>query len=374
MLANYEVQIRCKRVEASRGLDKFAIERGQELANRVAHLRDIIFTNAAIDCLWCAWLGNGFAIEGNLHPAILAIDCRKSIRRRAVGPLPDVDGKFVGREWLNSDGRLKPEEYLPLDHEGNLDLAQKLRCPRTRCDDKLLTEISSARRRDFYFAIERDFPLAHGLVEAQRRARTLRHGEMGHHRTFAENHASSFLEYANGCIRKSEERKASTNFARTQHFMRQSMLARTANCAGHDFRILSAHHQAARQQKQLLAGIAFEFTPKFIRTQQQRHIGWVLEVRLANHARAAVTRTAIVRRRELFQSENTLPALREMTRRRAAHSAEAEHDDVVVLAHFPSGDSFKSSCCRWPVTFLSTPLGGCSFANWSSSFTSFFSR
>ena len=111
--------------------------------------------------------------------------------------------------------------------------------------------------------------------------------------------------------------------------MRQTMLASAVDAARDHLRVGRPHHQSAWKQEQRCATLAFELVPEFISAQQQRYVSRVLEVGLANHARAAMTRTPVVWWMKLLNPKNALAASREMTCRRAAHPAQAENDNVV---------------------------------------------
>src|SRR5206468_11663415 len=71
-------------------------------------------------------------------------------------------------------------------------------------------------------------------------------------------------------------------------------------------------------------------TPQLVGAPDQRHVGRMLEVGLADDAALPRRRSARVRRGEAVESEDESAAAREVAGRGASHRAEAGDDDVVA--------------------------------------------
>jgi hypothetical protein len=69
--------------------------------------------------------------------------------------------------------------------------------------------------------------------------------------------------------------------------------------------------------------------------QEERHVGWVLEVHLADDARAAVAGALVVCWAVLLQPEHPIPPAGELVGG-APHPAETRHDHVVLQVCLPA--------------------------------------
>src|SRR5450432_3746450 len=97
--------------------------------------------------------------------------------------------------------------------------------------------------------------------------------------------------------------------------------------------------------QQGLTGLRFEIAPKLVGAKQQGHVGWMFEIRLPDDPRGTMARAAIVRRGELLETEHAFSPRGEVCRRRAAHAAETEDDNVVGFHGVEtSGTVAKSEC------------------------------
>ena len=113
-----------------------------------------------------------------------------------------------------------------------------------------------------------------------------------------------------------------------EHLVIELMLARTAQAAGDDFAVRRSDHQAAGDLQQIAPGRAFEAPPQLVGSPQQRHVRGMFEIREPDHARAAVTRSLIVRRLELLDAEHALAARRRVRRGGAAHAAKPDDNHI----------------------------------------------
>src|SRR5918992_138371 len=109
-----------------------------------------------------------------------------------------------------------------------------------------------------------------------------------------------------------------------RHIVLECAAARTAD----DRAVGRADHQSARLMEERAFRLALQLLPKLVRATDQRHVERVLEVRLADDARATVRRTERVWRRELVDAERADAAAGELVERRAPHGAQADDDDV----------------------------------------------
>ena len=94
---------------------------------------------------------------------------------------------------------------------------------------------------------------------------------------------------------------------------------------------LLARLQGSGHVQELLPSLRLELAPELVRAPKQRHVGGVLEVAEPDDAGDPVRGAELVRNVEALQAEHALPAAGEVVERRAAHSADPHHDDVVSL-------------------------------------------
>jgi hypothetical protein len=94
-------------------------------------------------------------------------------------------------------------------------------------------------------------------------------------------------------------------------------------------------HQAATERHQVLAGLCLQPLPQLVGAQEERYIGRMLEVRLADEARAAVAGSSIVRGCVTLQPEHLLATSGKLVGGGAAHPAEANHDHIVHEVWLP---------------------------------------
>src|SRR5688572_6257072 len=72
---------------------------------------------------------------------------------------------------------------------------------------------------------------------------------------------------------------------------------------------------------ELLVALGLQLVPELVGTPEQRHVAWVLEVRLADHPAVPVRAPERVTERVLLDPERPHPARREVRERRAPHRA-----------------------------------------------------
>lgn len=93
--------------------------------------------------------------------------------------------------------------------------------------------------------------------------------------------------------------------------------------------VWSSDHQAARFTQQRCPGLAFQGAPELVGPLHQRHVGRMLEVRLADDSCLSVGGPESMRWRVAVEAEDAKTAAGQLERGRAAHCAEPGDDDVV---------------------------------------------
>src|SRR5690348_2455004 len=111
------------------------------------------------------------------------------------------------------------------------------------------------------------------------------------------------------------------------------MLRGAGKRALHDVTSGRTDHQSARQAKQIRAGVHLKMLPELIGAPYQRNVSRMLVIGLANDTRGSVRRAFVVRFRELLDTEDPLATARQMKNGGAAHSAQAQDNNVEFVAH-----------------------------------------
>src|SRR6185312_2766079 len=106
--------------------------------------------------------------------------------------------------------------------------------------------IVAAELRDHTNAASLHAPLPNWLVRSHLRPGGNRELQMSVHTSFRIEHAGTGLEESSHLIGEREHRKAAPDLLRTQHLMRETVLARAPKRSSHEDAILIANHQAAR--------------------------------------------------------------------------------------------------------------------------------
>src|SRR4051794_32997709 len=120
----------------------------------------------------------------------------------------------------------------------------------------------------------------------------------------------------------------------------------------------------------MLAPPLLQLVPACVGPVQERHIVGVFVIGLANDARVAVRAAAVVAQRKLFQPEHAAAAAGKLERRRGAHAADAEDDDLVAavlhdtpMPKFPlpvrDAPRRPSAACPAPAPCTSAACGQC---------------
>src|SRR5919199_2888442 len=107
------------------------------------------------------------------------------------------------------------------------------------------------------------------------------------------------------------------------------MLLGAPYAARDELALAAPDHEPARERHELPARLALQLLPQLVGPQEQRHVGGMLEVGLADDARAAVARAPVVGRGEPLEPENPFAASGEPVGGGAPHPAEAGDDRVV---------------------------------------------
>ncbi len=108
------------------------------------------------------------------------------------------------------------------------------------------------------------------------------------------------------------------------------MLLGAQGAAGDGRAVGRADHEPPGEGHEVLAGLPFEFFPKLVGPQQERHVIGALEVRLTDDPGLAVAGALVVRRGVPLQPEDLLAASRQLAGGGTPHPPEADHDDVVA--------------------------------------------
>ena len=128
---------------------------------------------------------------------------------------------------------------------------------------------------------------------------------------------------------RGEVREAQPDLVLVEHVVGEIPLLTGPQAACHGQAVRGSDEQAAGHAVDVSTAVCGELVPQFVCAQEQRHIGRILEVGLADDAGAAVAGSSVVCGRELLQPQHALPAGGEMVGRGAAHAAQPDHDDVI---------------------------------------------
>src|SRR5579883_1428658 len=180
-------------------------------------------------------------------------------------------------------------------------------------------------------SLVRRLPAFDTLAEMQIRSRTCGQLEMRSNGCFGPQKARA--QFVDGAIvgTRPEDGKAPDQLAYIQNFKRQMMLGGAGDCALYDRAARRSNHEAARKPEKGSAATAFEAFPEFIGALQKWNIGRILVIRLADDARLAMRRAAIVRRLVLIESQHSFAPRSNVIRRGAAHATQTEHDHIKIL-------------------------------------------
>ncbi len=98
--------------------------------------------------------------------------------------------------------------------------------------------------------------------------------------------------------------------------------------------------------EQVAAGFVLDLAPELVRAHHERDVVRALADGEAGHACVAVRGAEGVRRRELVDPEDGLPAFGELVERGAAHRAQAQDQSVISLHGL--GKPFGTGDCNRP--------------------------
>src|SRR5687768_7444325 len=222
--------------------------------------------------------------------------------------------------------------HLPFDRELNLPPVEKLGKPRAEGEDETVGDVLPDGRRHADDA-SLDAPRQHRLARAERRTITRSTREQRTDACLRKEDPSTRFEKRHRIRLRHERGKSASHLGGCEQLVRQPVLLRRCQRTAYELTIFGPNHQAAGPYEQPLAHLALELLPQPAGPLNQRDVGWVLEVRLANDPRAAMGRAMRVRRRITIDSQNAKAAARQLARRGTSHRAEPSDDDVPALGH-----------------------------------------
>ena len=254
----------------------------------------------------------------------------RAVDRKAVqvplGKRDVEDGEAVGREELRPE-RLEPGEHLPLrrDHAG-CEASHVLRVRARGQHQPLRLDLAALGPHPHPVLARR--PLEHALPRPQLGAVRERAVDVRDDAALGHDEAALALVDEPQLGRQAISREPARDLGAVELFVLEAVLEARANGALEDPRTA---FDGARHVQQLLAGLGLELAPQLVRAQHERHVARVLEVRLADDPRNAVRGAELVRHVEALETEDALPAPREVVERSAPHAADPDDDDVVAL-------------------------------------------
>ena len=252
---------------------------------------------------------------GDLDPAV----CAREAVEESVG---EVEGE--ARRDVRSGG-LEPHLDDAVHRERQRELGEQGGRPRSPGDDQLPGSVAALGRLDLHVTARLVHPpRRRGLVEVQNGSGSRRAVEVGLHAPLDREPAGARLEQADEIITRHQVREARSGLGGRELLDGDAELARDGR-RGPD---ASSDQNEAGAMEQMPTRCERELVPERIRALEKRYVGRTLEVGLADQPALPVGATAVVSRAELVEAEDARAAPGEMHRRRRAHSAETEHDDV----------------------------------------------
>jgi hypothetical protein len=149
------------------------------------------------------------------------------------------------------------------------------------------------------------------------------------HARLGEEDAGARLEQRYGVVGRVVHREAAPHFRRRQHLVWDAVLHGAASRAGDERTVGRADHQAAGLLEERSAGLTLQLRPQLVRAPDERYVERVLEVGLADDARAPVRGAECVRGRPAVEAGDAEAAAGELVGGGAPHGAEADDQDVV---------------------------------------------
>ena len=146
---DHEMLVRGVGVHAGLGDEERAVQRRHPRDDRLAHLRDLVLVDRAIDRLGRADAARaGDAEVGDLRAAVRPLVRREAVELNLRLGLPDVDRQLPDRVRRDAAERVEPVHHLALHLQRQAEIAQEVGGPRAGGDDEPRGLVAAARRGD----------------------------------------------------------------------------------------------------------------------------------------------------------------------------------------------------------------------------------
>src|SRR5581483_6091633 len=267
-------------------------------------------------------------MNGDLEPFVATGNCIPIPPRRV---LADHDGEALGRKQVCWRRGTKPVLHLALDPQRHPQIAHEVRSPSPGGDDESLPCVGLVRgshAKEPVAVVPPSDALARNnprpVISSELEVGT--NGNLGPQRSGAGFHHTHHIRHG------PEPRHSPRNRGRVHHLMLQPMRLRASQRPTHKPPRRWPKHEPPRPFEYPPPAKSFDLLPLLKRPRHERHVPWILEIRLPNDPRLPMGRPICMRRLPPIDAEHPFPSPGEFKRNGAAHCTEPDDYHVIARA------------------------------------------